>query len=59
MKILIADDHALFRDGLSLHLEKIAPHAGCHDRFAVRHNDQFAVRYLTIFLLLTIVIEAL
>lgn len=27
MKILIADDHALFRDGLSLHLEKIAPHA--------------------------------
>ena len=25
MKILIADDHALFRDGLSLHIEKIAP----------------------------------
>ncbi len=27
MKILIADDHALFRDGLSLHLEKISPKA--------------------------------
>ena len=27
MKILIADDHALFRDGLSLHLEKMAPKA--------------------------------
>lgn len=27
MKLLIADDHALFRDGLSLQLEKIAPHA--------------------------------
>ncbi len=27
MKILIADDHALFRDGLSLQLEKIAPQA--------------------------------
>ena len=25
MKILIADDHALFRDGLSMHLEQIAP----------------------------------
>lgn len=25
MKILIADDHALFRDGLTMHLEKIAP----------------------------------
>ncbi|MBS4773697.1 MAG: response regulator transcription factor [Proteobacteria bacterium] len=27
MKILIADDHALFRDGLSMNLEKLAPHA--------------------------------
>lgn len=27
MKILIADDHALFRDGLSLQLEKIVPDA--------------------------------
>ncbi|MBE6452371.1 MAG: response regulator transcription factor [Alphaproteobacteria bacterium] len=27
MKILIADDHALFRDGLSLHVEKFAPKA--------------------------------
>ena len=27
MKILIADDHALFRDGLSLQVEKIAPQA--------------------------------
>lgn len=27
MRILIADDHALFRDGLSMHLEKIAPQA--------------------------------
>lgn len=27
MKILIADDHALFRDGLSLHLEKLSPKA--------------------------------
>lgn len=27
MKILIADDHALFRDGLSMHLEKISPQA--------------------------------
>ena len=27
MKLLIADDHALFRDGLSLHLEKLAPQA--------------------------------
>lgn len=27
MKILIADDHALFRDGLSMHLEKIYPNA--------------------------------
>ena len=27
MKILIADDHALFRDGLSMHLEQIAPQA--------------------------------
>ncbi len=27
MKILIADDHALFRDGLSLQLEKISPQA--------------------------------
>lgn len=27
MKILIADDHALFRDGLSMHLEQIAPRA--------------------------------
>ncbi len=27
MKILIADDHALFRDGLSMHLEQIAPEA--------------------------------
>ena len=27
MKILIADDHALFRDGLSMHLEQIAPDA--------------------------------
>ena len=25
MKVLIADDHALFRDGLSLRLEKIEP----------------------------------
>ena len=25
MKILIADDHALFRDGLSLYLEKLEP----------------------------------
>lgn len=25
MKVLIADDHALFRDGLSLHLEQIDP----------------------------------
>ncbi len=25
MKILIADDHALFRDGLTMHLEKIVP----------------------------------
>ena len=25
MKILIADDHALFRDGLALYLEKLAP----------------------------------
>ena len=27
MKVLIADDHALFRDGLSLHLEQIDPQA--------------------------------
>ncbi len=27
MKILIADDHALFRDGLSMNLEKLAPNA--------------------------------
>ena len=27
MKILIADDHALFRDGLALRLEEIAPDA--------------------------------
>lgn len=27
MKILIADDHAMFRDGLALHLEKIVPDA--------------------------------
>ena len=27
MKILIADDHALFRDGLALRLEEIAPNA--------------------------------
>jgi DNA-binding NarL/FixJ family response regulator len=27
MKILIADDHALFRDGLALRLEEIAPEA--------------------------------
>ncbi len=27
MKILIADDHALFRDGLTLHLEKLTPKA--------------------------------
>lgn len=27
MKILIADDHALFRDGLTLYLEKIVPDA--------------------------------
>ena len=27
MKILIADDHALFRDGLSLHLERLEPQA--------------------------------
>lgn len=27
MKILIADDHALFRDGLSMHLEQISPQA--------------------------------
>ncbi len=27
MRILIADDHALFRDGLSMHLERIAPQA--------------------------------
>lgn len=27
MKILIADDHALFRDGLSLHIEKLVPKA--------------------------------
>ena len=27
MKVLIADDHALFRDGLSVHLEQIDPHA--------------------------------
>ena len=27
MKILIADDHALFRDGLALRLEQIAPEA--------------------------------
>ncbi len=27
MKILIADDHALFRDGLALYLEKLAPEA--------------------------------
>lgn len=27
MKILIADDHALFRDGLSMNLEKLAPQA--------------------------------
>ena len=27
MKILIADDHAMFRDGLALHLEKLAPDA--------------------------------
>ena len=27
MKILIADDHALFRDGLTLYLEKIVPEA--------------------------------
>lgn len=27
MKILIADDHALFRDGLSLHIEKLYPKA--------------------------------
>lgn len=27
MKILIADDHALFRDGLSMHLEQMAPQA--------------------------------
>ena len=25
MKVLIADDHALFRDGLSMRLEKIEP----------------------------------
>lgn len=27
MKVLIADDHALFRDGLSVHLEQIDPEA--------------------------------
>ncbi len=27
MKILIADDHALFRDGLSMHIEKLMPQA--------------------------------
>lgn len=27
MKVLVADDHALFRDGLSIHLEQIDPHA--------------------------------
>ncbi len=27
MKILIADDHALFRDGLSMHLERLVPDA--------------------------------
>ena len=27
MKILIADDHALFRDGLSFHLERLEPQA--------------------------------
>ena len=27
MKVLIADDHALFRDGLSLNLERIDPQA--------------------------------
>ena len=27
MKVLIADDHALFRDGLSVHLEQIDPKA--------------------------------
>lgn len=27
MKILIADDHALFRDGLTMHLEKLVPQA--------------------------------
>ena len=27
MKVLIADDHALFRDGLSVHLERIDPQA--------------------------------
>lgn len=27
MKVLIADDHALFRDGLSMHLEQIDPQA--------------------------------
>lgn len=27
MKILIADDHALFRDGLSIHIEKLYPKA--------------------------------
>ncbi len=27
MKVLIADDHALFRDGLSMHLEQIDPEA--------------------------------
>lgn len=27
MKILVADDHALFRDGLSFHLEKLSPKA--------------------------------
>ena len=27
MKILIADDHALFRDGLSIHLERLEPQA--------------------------------
>ena len=27
MKVLIADDHALFRDGLSMHLKQIEPEA--------------------------------
>lgn len=27
MKVLIADDHALFRDGLSMHIEKLDPEA--------------------------------